>query len=221
MTSILFCFSPPMLLLFSERSPWMCQISRRYCLLADARLQVPITRHPCGVISIKLWQKRSNLYHEKMTLFWQTLAKVFWARWHGVRQTSPITHVTSYIWVFTRKHSASSLHNNRWLSVGSATDGILLKTDFAFELPHTPDIEKVSYLASSSSPSSFPSSSTSSSSSSSFFSSNRSWSLFPLRAITPLEDVDLNFLVPDFYYTSVRRGETKKKNAALWQDLAM
>lgn len=23
----------------------------------------------------------------------------------------------------------------RWLSVGSATDGILLKTDFAFELP--------------------------------------------------------------------------------------
>lgn len=27
----------------------------------------------------------------------------------------------------------------RWLSVGSATDGILLKTDFAFELPDIPD----------------------------------------------------------------------------------
>lgn len=65
MTSILVFFVFFMLLLFSERSPWMCQISRCYCLLADARLQVPITRHPCGVISIKLWQKRSNLYHEK------------------------------------------------------------------------------------------------------------------------------------------------------------
>lgn len=27
----------------------------------------------------------------------------------------------------------------RWLSVGSATDGILLKTDFAFELSDIPD----------------------------------------------------------------------------------
>lgn len=34
----------------------------------------------------------------------------------------------------------------RWLSVGSATDGILLKTDFAFELPDISD-RKVSSLA--------------------------------------------------------------------------
>lgn len=34
----------------------------------------------------------------------------------------------------------------RWLSVGSATDGILLKTDFVFELPVIPD-RKVSSLA--------------------------------------------------------------------------
>lgn len=31
----------------------------------------------------------------------------------------------------------------RWLSVGSATDGILLKTDFAFELPDIPDRESI------------------------------------------------------------------------------
>lgn len=34
---------------------------------------------------------------------------------------------------FTWKHGASSLHNNQ-MSVGSATDGILLKTRLAFEL---------------------------------------------------------------------------------------
>lgn len=33
----------------------------------------------------------------------------------------------------------------RWLSVGSATDGILLKTDFAFELTDIPD-QKVPFL---------------------------------------------------------------------------
>lgn len=35
----------------------------------------------------------------------------------------------------------------RWLSVGSVTDGILLKTDFAFELPDIPD-RKVSSVTS-------------------------------------------------------------------------
>lgn len=34
----------------------------------------------------------------------------------------------------------------RWLSAGSATDGILLKTDFAFELRDIPD-RKVPFLA--------------------------------------------------------------------------
>lgn len=47
-------------------------------------------------------------------------------------------------------HFTSTAHRHcvtiSWLSVGRATDGILLKTDFIFELPDIPD-RKVSFLS--------------------------------------------------------------------------
>lgn len=58
----------------------------------------------------KLWQK-SQLYHKNDT-FLRTLEKVLGC-WQRVRQIPPITHVISYIWGSTCKHSASSLHNNQ------------------------------------------------------------------------------------------------------------
>lgn len=89
----------------------------RYCLFVDARPRAPITRHPCCVISIKLWPKESHLYRKNDTFFSSSSSckhagKVLWC-WQKVRQISPITHVTSYIRGFTCKRSASSLHNNQ------------------------------------------------------------------------------------------------------------
>lgn len=72
----------------------------------------------------------------------------------------------------------------RWLSVGSAADGILLKTDFAFELLDIPDRE-VSFLT--------------------LYTSIASESV-----ITPLDDLDLLFKI--FSVLSVRKTKTQSFN---------
>lgn len=115
-----------------------------HCLVADARLQVPITRHPCGVISINC-DKKSNSYHKNDTFLTNTLEKV----WDAGKESGKYHLLLMLLSTFGASLASTALRHCitiRWLSVGSATDGILLKTDFIFELPDIPD-RKVPSLA--------------------------------------------------------------------------
>lgn len=116
----------------------------RYCLFVDARPRAPITRHPCCVISIKLWPKESPLYRKNDTFFFLLpllLANTPEKFCDAGKKSDKYHLLLMSLRTFGASLASAALRHCitiRWLSVGSATDGILLKTDFAFELAHVP-----------------------------------------------------------------------------------
>lgn len=133
MSSVLFC----------GRSPRICQTG----VIVSLQRRTPTGSHnapPMRRDFHKLWQK-SHLYHKNDTLFFQTLYKV----WDVGRESGKYHLLLMLLSTFGASLASTALRHCitiRWLSVGSATDGILLKTDFAFELPDIPD-RKVPPLA--------------------------------------------------------------------------
>ena len=75
--------------------------------------------------------KKSNLYHKNDTFLYK-LSRKFWA---AGKESDKYHLLLMLLRTFGASLASTALRHCitiRWLSVGSATDGILLKTDFAF-----------------------------------------------------------------------------------------
>lgn len=149
-------------------SSCLCCVSPRMCQMGGIGSLQPPTgsnnaphmRHDFN----KRWPKKV-FFHGNVTSLTNTLEKV----WDAGKESGKYHLLLMLLSTFGVSLGSTALRHCitiRWLSVGSATDGIWLKTSLIFELPNTPE-RKVyhSWLLT-------------------------LWSLYSLRVITLLEDVD-------------------------------